>query len=685
LIKLEATTAHLWFEEIISGDSSQSFDDVLGHLDHADWYAKAMLEGGQSAEGQFFPLSDPHMRQDITEVRGKLAEFREITLQRWQTNRTAGIGTEIDQKYDAVFKDLIQQADLVETDLQQMIGKENNNFQIVQIVLIVLSLAITVVVGITFSRFLKNKIRHELELEAANLQLDAGNQQLMASEQQLKAANQQLTASEQQLKAANQQLTASEQQLIAANQQLTASEQEARALAKFPSENPNPVLRISKDNAVLYSNQAAEPILAAWGCEENRCLCLPDRESKLMKIALNSGKPAAFDLDHSNRTFSITLAPVPESDYVNIYAHDITNRKHSEDELRKSEEKYRQFYEDAPLGYQSLDASGNFLDVNREWLNVLGYSKEEVIGRCFSDFIASESLDTFVQNFPRFKAGGKTRATEFEMIKKDGSRVTVSFDGNIEYDQEGHFKRTHCIMHDITDRVKAQKQLLDYQGKLKSLASQLSVIEERERHRLATDLHDHIGQALVMSKMKLDSLRGSVSSGNSTVVLGEVCDCLGDIIRDTRTLTFDLSSPILYELGFETAVTEWLDEQIKEKHGIQTEFRDDGQPKPLDNDISALLFRNVRELLINIIKHAKAKKVKVSVGKVDEQICVIIEDDGIGFEPAKIDSNTGFGIFSIRERLEQLDGHLEIESEPGRGSRFAMTAPLKVEKSTEGV
>ncbi|MHC4244711.1 MAG: PAS domain-containing sensor histidine kinase, partial [Planctomycetota bacterium] len=603
----------------------------------------------------------------------------------WQTNRTAGIGTEIDQKYDAVFKDLIQQADLVETDLQQMIGKENNNFQIVQIVLIVLSLAITVVVGITFSRFLKNKIRHELELEAANLQLDAGNQQLMASEQQLKAANQQLTASEQQLKAANQQLTASEQQLIAANQQLTASEQEARALAKFPSENPNPVLRISKDNAVLYSNQAAEPILAAWGCEENRCLCLPDRESKLMKIALNSGKPAAFDLDHSNRTFSITLAPVPESDYVNIYAHDITNRKHSEDELRKSEEKYRQFYEDAPLGYQSLDASGNFLDVNREWLNVLGYSKEEVIGRCFSDFIASESLDTFVQNFPRFKAGGKTRATEFEMIKKDGSRVTVFFDGNIEYDQEGHFKRTHCIMHDITDRVKAQKQLLDYQGKLKSLASQLSVIEERERHRLATDLHDHIGQALVMSKMKLDSLRGSVSSGNSTVVLGEVCDCLGDIIRDTRTLTFDLSSPILYELGFETAVTEWLDEQIKEKHGIQTEFRDDGQPKPLDNDISALLFRNVRELLINIIKHAKAKKVKVSVGKVDEQICVIIEDDGIGFEPAKIDSNTGFGIFSIRERLEQLDGHLEIESEPGRGSRFAMTAPLKVEKSTEGV
>ncbi|MCP4608675.1 MAG: PAS domain S-box protein [Planctomycetes bacterium] len=651
----------------------------------------------------------------------------------------------------------------------------------------------------------------ENKLSASEQQLRAANQQLTASEQQLRAANQQLMASEQQLRAVNQQLMASEQQLRAANQQLMASEQEARILAKFPSENPDPVLRISKDNAVLYSNQAAEPILAAWGCEEDRCLCLPERESKLMAVALSSGKLVAFDLDHSNRTFSMTLAPVPESGYVNIYAHDITSRKQSEDALRKSEEKYRQFYEDAPLGYQSLNASGNFLDVNREWVNVLGYSKEEVIGRCFADFVAPESLDTFTKNFPRFKAGGKTRATEFEMIKKDGLRITVSFDGNIEYDKDGHFKRTHCILHDITEhkkaeqtlresevkfrelfehissgvavyevrdngkdfifrnfnkageriekvkreemigksviklfpgvkefglidvfervwktgkpehhpislykderivgwrenyvyklpsgeivavyddvteRKRAEEQLFEYQEKLKSLASQLSVIEERERHRLATDLHDHIGQSLVISKMKLDSLRESMSSGESADVLRDVCDCLGDVIRDTRTLTFDLSSPILYELGFETAVSEWLDEQIKEKHGIQTEFRDDGQPKPLDNDIRALLFRNVRELLINIVKHAKARKVKVSVIKVGEQICVIIEDDGVGFEPAKVGSNTGFGIFSIRERLEQLDGHLEIESEPGRGSRFTMTAPLKVEKSTEGV
>ncbi|MBW7988754.1 MAG: response regulator [Planctomycetes bacterium] len=191
-IEIEATTAHLWFEELISGDSSQSIDNVLEHINQADWYVKAMLEGGKNAKGKYFPLSDPHMRQNITEVRRKLTEFREVMLQRWQTGKTAGIGTEIDQKYDEVFEDLIQQADLVETELQQIIAWEFENFQIVQIVLIALCLAITVVVGITFSRFLRNQIVHTLELQVANQQLDASNQQLIAGKQQLNASNQQL-------------------------------------------------------------------------------------------------------------------------------------------------------------------------------------------------------------------------------------------------------------------------------------------------------------------------------------------------------------------------------------------------------------------------------------------------------------------------------------------------------------
>jgi len=673
-IQLEATTAHLWLEEIISGDGSQSFDDILGHIDHADGYAKAMLEGGQSAEGKFYPLSDPHMRQVISEVSRKLIEFRKITLQRWQTSKTAGIGTEIDQQYDVVFKDLRQQADKVKTDHHKMIAGDYESFQIMQMVLIAICLAITVVVGITFSRFLKNQIRYKLELQAANFQLDA--------------ANQQLTASEQQLRAANQQLTASEQQLRAANQQLMASEKEAWILAKFPSENPEPVLRISKDNAVLYSNQAAEPILAAWGDEDNKCLCLPDREKKKMMEALSSGEAVNINLDHNNRTFSITLAPIPESGYFNLYAHDITDRKNAREQLRKERDKAQKYLDVAGTMFLVLDVKGKITLINNRGCEILGYKEEEIIGKnWFENFLPERVKNDVVLVFNTLIAG-EIEPVEYHenpVMTKSGEERIIAWHNIVLRDTQGRITATLTSGEDITKRKKAEKKLLEYQEKLKSLASQLSVIEERERHRLATDLHDHIGQSLVMSKMKLDSLRESISSGESADVLGEVCNCLGNIICDTRTLTFDLSSPILYELGFETAVSEWLDEQIREKHGIQTEFRDDGQPKPLDNDLGALLFRNVRELLVNIVKHARARKVKVSLSKVDDRICVIVEDDGVGFETAEIGSNAGFGIFSIQERLEQLDGHLEIESEPGRGSRFTMTAPLKVEKNTEGV
>jgi len=216
----------------------------------------------------------------------------------------------------------------------------------------------------------------------------------------------------------------------------------------------------------------------------------------------------------------------------------------------------------------------------------------------------------------------------------------------------------------------------------------LSRIEERERHRLATALHDQVGQSLVFSKLKLDELRTSDSSGELADALDEVCCSLGQVIQETRVLTFDLSSPILYELGFEAAVAEWLTDEIRERHGIETEFDDDGRQKPLDDDIRALLFRNVRELLINVVKHAQAHKVKVNVRRGGEEICGSVEDNGVGFDPAEARAMAAksdkFGLFSIRERLEQLGGLIEIDSEPGRGSRISMKAPLKCGILTDG-
>ena len=418
-----------------------------------------------------------------------------------------------------------------------------------RLLVICLFIAFSIFAGFVVSRYVKSENA-----------LRATNQQLRASEQQLKAANQQLQANEQQLKAANQQLIASGQQLKAANQQLRASEEEVRALAKFPSENPNPVLRVSKEGIVIYSNKAGQSLLGVWGTGVGRHLSNNWRE--FTKDVFNSGTSKDTEFKYDSRVLSLTFTPILDADYVNIYALDITERK--------------------------------------------------------------------------------------------------------------------C----------AEEKLLDYQEQLKSLASQLTLTEEHERHQIATELHASIGQSLVISKIMLDKLRSSAVSSELATKLKEVCDSLDQTIQESKTLTFDLSSPILYELGFEAAVSAWLTEQIEKKHGIATKFKKDKERKLLDDDVRVLLFRDVRELLINVVKHSQAKKVTVSVSRVGDRIRVCVEDDGVGFNVKEaagtVGKTGGFGLFSIRERLDQIGGHLEIESEPGKGTKMTLMAPLKEAKVTKG-
>ncbi len=127
--------------------------------------------------------------------------------------------------------------------------------------------------------------------------------------------------------------------------------------------------------------------------------------------------------------------------------------------LARAEERFRLLYEQAPVGYQSLDAEGCLLEINQAWLDLFGYTREEVIGRWFGSFLSPRHIDRFRENFPRFKAQGEIHGIEFEMVRKDGSMVIASFDGRIGYDGQGAFKQTHCVLQDITDRKRAEDAL----------------------------------------------------------------------------------------------------------------------------------------------------------------------------------------------------------------------------------
>ncbi len=247
-------------------------------------------------------------------------------------------------------------------------------------------------------------------------------------------------------------------------------------------------------------------------------------------------------------------------------------------------------------------------------------------------------------------------------------------------------KAVEKLRNEVSERKKAEEKLMTYQKQLRSLASELSLAEERLRRKIATDVHDHVGQNLAISKMKIESLAQSAASSELARALEEIRDLIAQTVESTRSLTFELSPPVLYELGFGPAV-QWLLRQTRQQYGLSTEFTDDERPKPLDDDIRVLLFQAVRELLVNVVKHAKAGSVKVSTQKVGDQIRVSIEDDGTGFDVAQIHSQNrmtgGFGLFNIRERLDHIGGHLDIASRAGRGTRITLMAPIthKKEKS----
>jgi len=367
---------------------------------------------------------------------------------------------------------------------------------------------------------------------------------------------------------------------------------------------------------------------------------------------------------------------------------DLSERKRDEEMLRESEERLKILFESAPDAIYLIDSEGRFMDANKAALEMVGFAKDEVIGKSLAEMglLSDVQLSKAKENLKSVIDNTRSGPNEYDIKRKDGTYISVEV-RTFPVKIAGKIL-TLGIARDITEHKQTEKKLLEHQAKLKSLASQLSLTEERERHRLATDLHDQISQSLVISKIKLDQLRKSSTSDAFYEPLGDISNCLGRIIDDTRALTFDLSYPILYELGFEAAVAEWLTDQIQEEHGIKTEFEDDGRKKPLDDDIRVLLFRNVRELLINVVKHAQANKVKVSIRKIKNHISVSVEDNGVGFDPVEVESLTAkkaeFGLFSIRERLEQLGGLIEIDSKMGRGTKITMTAPLKCGDVADG-
>jgi len=361
---------------------------------------------------------------------------------------------------------------------------------------------------------------------------------------------------------------------------------------------------------------------------------------------------------------------------------EISDRMGVEEELRKSEEKFRtvaDFTYDWEI-WRGMD--GNLIYVSPSCERITGYKANEFIEdpNLLLSIIHPDDQHNFRSHLTDIERYPNIHHIDFRIIRRDGQERWISHYCQPVYNAEGHRLGYRSSNRDVSNQKMAEKQILEYQEQLRLLASELSLAEARERRQLSIDLHDGIGQTLAMCQITAQQLQQSANSQAVKKSTNHLIQLIDMAISDTRSLTFNISPPSLYELSLEAAVDE-LAEQIQNEYGIKTVLEDDERPKFVNLDSRITLYRAIRELMFNVVKHSRARHMKISIAEKDGCICIGVSDDGIGFDPARIESQSArsksFGLFSVRERLMFLGGHVEIQSSPGDGAKVLLVMPLE--------
>jgi PAS domain S-box-containing protein len=347
------------------------------------------------------------------------------------------------------------------------------------------------------------------------------------------------------------------------------------------------------------------------------------------------------------------------------------------------EQTYHRLFETVSDAIVIFDAETfRLIDMNEAAMRMYGYSREEFLALSCMAMTAEPAIS---EESVRMTISGTLQRVMLRYHKrKDGSTFPAEISSSSFV--AGGRKVVCGVVRDISDRMRIEQQVEQYQEQLRALAAEMVLVEERERRRLADDLHDDLLQNLVLVKMKMERLRADASGANLKQSLEAVEQLIAELIRSGRSMTFELCPRSLYELGFLPAVQQ-LAENMTRKYGLKITLNDDGEPKPMEERSRVMLFRCLREILINVARHAQVARAQVIVSREGQWIRVSVEDEGKGFDPQTIALSAdggGFGLFSIYERLGYLGGRMQVQSAPGRGTRVIMEAPVSSEAQGHG-
>lgn len=397
-----------------------------------------------------------------------------------------------------------------------------------------------------------------------------------------------------------------------------------------------------------------------------------------LRLAGNGGTPSWVRLD-ATITSKSDQPPI-----LFVALSDIDFHKCNEEQLKLA----AGVFTHAREGIMITAADGTIMDVNASFSRITGYSRNEVIGQNPRLLSSGRHEKAFYATLWRDLIEKGRWHGEIWNRRKDGGVYAETLSISALRDPHGRNSHYVALFADITERKQAEEQMLetkvnleakvnDRTKQLRAVAAQLMMSEERERRMLAQELHDNLGQILAIIKIKLTSL----ATGLPQPTVNNLVELVDQADQAVRMITLNLSPPILHTLGLKSAF-EWLAEEMEHRYQLVVHLDSEGEPRPIVDEVQAMLFRSARELLINVARHAETSEASLSFLCNESGLTLAVSDNGCGFDPGPSSGtkNTlnGFGLSSINERVVNIGGDMEIDSSPGNGTTITLTIPIAI-------
>ena len=330
-------------------------------------------------------------------------------------------------------------------------------------------------------------------------------------------------------------------------------------------------------------------------------------------------------------------------------------------------------YENAPCGYHSVGADGTILQMNRTELAWLGFTREELVGtKKFADIVSSRGYGEYKRAIASIGTGQDVAEIETELVRKDGSLFDAFLRIGVVRDRHRTFLHSRATVIDITARKRADTEARIHAGRMQAISLRVVEIQETERRNLAAELHDRFGQDLAAINVNLHIIRDQLTAESRIKVGPRLDDSIALVDRTAeavRDVAGALRPLVLDDYGLEVTLKSY-GEQFSARTGIRVLVEAKDPIPRLPQDAEMALFRVSQEALNNVLKHARAATVRLTLAVDAESLSLTIADDGCGLdtEPGINQVAKGLGLLIMQERLRAVDGFLRVESQPGAGT-----------------